>query len=249
MHSTMANHEESMRDRILTTIAADGVEPKPRWHFLLREGVVWAVAAGAFVLGSIASALSLYIADASRFMEHTIEFSSLDLVFEAVPLLWIALALGALFYTVHAVRETRRGYRAPTAWLVLVALIASVGAGSVLYAQGLGAALDRYLLEAVPFYPRVSGFRPMHWMRPPEGIIVGTVEDIDRASGGCVVHDLGGREWVVRVASSSNSVTLREGAMVRLFGTTTSDGVFEAREVRPFHGRGGFPPRGGMLRE
>jgi hypothetical protein len=234
---------DTMRARVLTSIEKQGIIPKPRWHFLLREWVVWLVALLAFVIGSIASALSIYIADSSRFMEHAIELSNLDVLFEVIPFIWLVLLGLAVFYSVHALRETRKGYHFHTSWLVLLAVVASVGMGSVLQAQGIGAALDRYLLAEAPFYPPISGFQPAHWMRSQDGVIAGVV--IEMGTSSFTMHALDGKEWVVTRSTSTVSNCppgedqIGEGVRVRMIGTSTGEGTYEAYEVCQFHGRGG----------
>jgi hypothetical protein len=239
-----------LSERVLGVIETDHLTPKPRWHFLLREWVVWFMAFGAFVVGSIASALSIYIADASRFMEHTIEISRIDVVFEAIPFVWLALLVVAIFYSVHALRETRRGYRFHVSWLVGAAVVASIGMGFILDAQGFGAALDRYLLVEAPFYQPVSGFSPGHWMRPQEGVIAGVVLNVDGDT--FTVRSLDGSDVEVRRSTTtvatcpSGEDEIGQGVRVRIMGTSTGEGTYEAYAICEFHGRGGpFPTTGG----
>lgn len=233
----------SIRDRVLDSISQRGITPKPRWHFLLREGVVWLVALGAFVVGSVASALSIYIANASRFMEHAIELTNLDTLFGVIPFVWLALFGVAVFYAVHAVRGTSRGYRFHAGWLVLLAVVLSNGMGYVLHAQGLGAVLDHYLLAEMPLYPPMSGFRPGHWMRPESGVIAGVVIHTDGTV--LTVHPLEGSDLAV-VRSTSTIVAcpgtgreIIEGMQVRIVGTSTGEHTYEAYAICEFRGRGG----------
>ncbi len=245
---TEASSDDSLRDRVLSSITEQGITPKPGWHFLLHESVVWSIALAALVAGSIASALSIYIASASRFMIHTIHASSLEGLFEIVPVVWLLLFGCAIWYSIHAMRDTRRGYRFSIAWLVVFAIMVSNGIGYLLYVQGFGAALDRYLLSEVTMYSPMSGFRPGHWMHVQEGVIVGVVLEMQPDS--FKMRSLDGEVWhVVRSTTTVASCPfgdreIREGVPVRLQGTTTGSGVYEAYEVCEFRGRGS-PSRSG----
>jgi hypothetical protein len=241
---------ESVRNRVLASIETQGLSPKPRWHFLLREGVVWMVVAGAFIVGTIASALSIYIMHASQFMIETIQYSDIDVLFDAVPFLWIALFGIAVFYAVHALRETRRGYQYRTAWLVSGALVASVGVGYLLNLQGFSAMLDRYLLTEAPLYRPISGFRPHPWMRAEAGLLAGRVLTVEGDQ--FTVRTIEGDEWRVIKGTTtmmtppcpSGNPELVEGMQVRILGTSTKAGMYHMYSVCEFRGRGGSPLRG-----
>lgn len=235
-------NEHTVRDSVLSRITAEGIAPKPAWHFLLREWVVWIAASVAFVVGSIATALSVYLVHTSLYMEWQIEQSSIDRLFELVPFFWLCCIVLALFYTIHAVRETRHGYRYSSAWLVVGALATSMLLGTVAEAQGVGAILDDYLISHVPAYQPLTGFRPHRFMNPAQGIHAGTVLTIDHEK--LRVRTLGEKEVEVILTPETvihTRVLLEKGAPVRFVGTTTMhNGVerFEVSEVGPFRGRG-----------
>jgi hypothetical protein len=177
-------------------------------------------------------------------MVHTARLSDIDVLFEAVPLLWLVLLSVGMFYTVHAFRGTRNGYRVRTAWLVLGALVASVGAGYGLHAAGVGEALDRYLLTEAPLYRPMSGFHPRHWMHAPAGVLVGEVTHVE--SDAFTLRTLEGEEWRIVEGTTTDPIppcgartgTVREGLRVRVFGTTTSEGTYVRFALCDFQGRG-----------
>lgn len=251
--------KQRLSDRVLEQIDHEGIAPKPAWHFLLREWVVWLIAGVALVVGSVATALTLYIHDASRFIEHQIHVSDLAAIFHAIPLFWLALVALALFYTVHAVRETRRGYRYNPGWLVGFALGVSIAIGASAHSAGVSESIDRYLIEEVPAYRPLTGFAPKHWERPQAGVVAGVVEAVEEEV--ITVRKIDGGSIEVEIKPETTVVgaqTIREGARVRVVGTSTRrDGAsaeaermeqeqhqaqvtFEAHEVAPFKGRGGM---------
>jgi len=241
MHDSATTvHDRPLSERVMDTLDERHLTPKPRWQFLFHTWVVRAVAACAFLTGSLATALTIYIVQASQFMELRIEFSRLDTLFEIVPFVWLCLVGVGVFYAVYGVRHTGTGYRYRSGVLVVGAVFASVAGGVGLHASGVSEMIDRYLLVTVPFYGPMAGFQPHHWMRPPEGIIAGTVTTLNTPVQQCTVRDLKGTVWTVHFASSTvQGGAVQEGVRIRIVGTTTGAGVFEAFEVRPFRGRGG----------
>ena len=235
----------AMSDRILDTIEKQGITPKPKWHFLLREWVVWSVALLALVLGSIASALTIYIVNATRFVEQEIHFSDLNTLFHLFPVLWLVLLGLGIFYTVYALHTTRRGYRWHSSWLVSAALLVSILVGWTAHAAGLGASIDRYLIAEVPLYKPLTGFEPMHWMNPNVGIVAGVIESVGEEE--FIIRSLDGELFEITTTATTTMhdlMEIKEGVPVRVAGTTTDEEVFEASHVAPFRGRGGGKGRG-----
>jgi hypothetical protein len=249
------HHTSLMSEKILETIKKEGITPKPKWQFFIREWVVWGIVVLALFVGSIATALTIYIANASRFIEHQIIFSDIRYLFQIVPLLWILLFGIAVFYTVYALRETRRGYKWNPAWLVGTALALSVLIGSSTFASGIGEVIDMYLLTSVPFYKPLTNFQPKMWMDNDRGVIAGVVTEVSDTT--FTVQKIDGALLEVTISEDTKILSpfgLHEGMRVRLVGTSTKQGgeefeCFEAMEVSPFKGRGGMmrfenPPSG-----
>ncbi len=235
--------QENITNKVFDVIEKKGITPKPKWHFVLHEWFVWAVALFALLLGSIATTLTLYIANASRFMIHHIEFSKIDDVFEMIPFLWLVLLLVGIFYTVYALRDTKGGYKWHVSWLVGIAIVLSVLLGSVAYTAGIGEQIDSYLLSEMPFYKSMTSYHHKHWEDNDSGVIAGTV--IDFNSNTIKVQRFNGEIFEVNITPES-SVRLQspmcEGMKVRIIGTTTEDcgGCFKVDDVTVFHGRGGM---------
>lgn len=244
-----------MSERILATIEKQGITPKPQWHFFLKEGFVWGMAVVALFVGSVATALTLYIGNASRFIEHHIVFSDVRYLFQMIPLLWLFLFGIGVFYTVYALRETRRGYRWSPAWLVGLSLVASILVGASAYAMGISEVIDRYLLTTMPLYKPLTNYEPKHWMNREEGIVAGVVTDI-AATSSFTIQKLDGASLKILIRPEHATFEIEKlhiGMRVRLVGTTTYVGneeVFEMFEIAPFRGRGGMmmhtPPRSPM---
>jgi len=232
----------NMTERVLGAIESSGAEPRSRWYFLLHEWVVWFVAGLCLMLGSVATALTIYIAQASLFIERQLSLSDIGLFVSLLPYLWLLLLGAGLIYGLHAYRKTAHGYRAQSGWVVGLSIVLSVFVGSTLHAAGVGATIDRYLLNQVPLYGPMSGYYPEHWQAPHEGVAVGVVDVVEQDH--LVLQGLDGR--VIDVVLEQETVVgehvlLEPGASVRVYGSTTDGEVIyvEAEDIRPFRGRGG----------
>jgi len=231
-----------MSEKIMELIEQKGLSPKPRWHFFVREWVVWGMVCLALLVGSLATTLTIYIGNASRFMERHILFSDLLFLFRLVPFLWLFLVCIAVFYTVYALRETRRGYRWSSSWLVAGAIGVSILIGSSAHALGVGEAIDRYLLSEMPLYRPLTSFHPKMWMDMEQGVVAGTVMNVEQEM--FMIQKLDGDVLKVIIVPENDESfpRLHEGMRVRVVGTTTIEGgesVFAGTAVEPFHGRGG----------
>lgn len=233
-----------MSERILDVIEKKKLAPKPKWHFFLKEWFVWGMVFVALCVGSIATALTMYIANASRFIERQIIFSDIFFLFKLIPLVWLSLFGVAIFYTVYALRETRRGYRWSPAWLVGASLALSIILGSSVYASGISEAIDRYLLTEMPIYKPLTNFEPKMWMNTELGVVAGVVTDVEEET--FTIQQIDGELLEVLpspLCTETMLEELHEGMHVRLVGTTTQQGgqaLFEISEVQTFYGRGGM---------
>lgn len=233
----------ALSTRVFGAIEHDHIRPHSSLHFLMREWVIWAVAALALVLGAMATALTIYIAGASQFIEESIERSSLDVWFQMVPMFWLLLIAIGIYYTAHAVRETKRGYRYNPGWVVSGALGLSIALGYAVHLAGASEYIDNRLLESVPLYQPLTAFKPAQWMKPNAGVLAGVIESV--ATDTIEIRSLDGDVHTITLTPDTNVLKpalMREGMPVRVEGTTTEpDGeiIFTARVVGPFMGRGG----------
>jgi len=250
--SSENSNTSPLSDKVLEVIEKEGLKPKPRWHFFVKEWVVWVVAFFALGVGSMATALTLYIANASRFIEHHIVFSDIRYLFQMVPFAWILLGGIALFYTVYALRETRRGYKWSASWLVGVALGVSMILGIGVYATGFSEYVDRYLLNEIPLYKPLTNFQPKLWMDERSGIVAGMVTEV-LPNNTFEVQKIDGSLLKVELSTEfdrGKMAMLQEGVRMRFIGTSTKNGdedVFIVENVEPFRGRGGMMMQKGHL--
>jgi hypothetical protein len=183
--NTMDNEPLSGSDRIagavLRRIREESIEPRPRWHFLMREGVIWALGAVSIVVGALAVAGILFeLRFAAWDLYLATHESFFDFVFDALPFVW--LVLFGLFGTAVclSVRHTRRGYRYPPAILIGGSFVASCVVGSAIFLVGAGRFVDESLGRLVPLHQPLFERERMLWSSTEKGRISGVVIDAPR---------------------------------------------------------------------
>ncbi len=237
-------NDNSITENVFNVISEKNIKPKPKIHFLLHEWFIWALAIFAFFIGVISTSLTIYIFNASRFIEHHIKLSKIEFIFQTIPFLWLLLLMFGVFYMAHAIKETKKGYKWSSSWIILMAIISSVLFGFIAHAFGFSNYLDDYLLAEMPYYKEFTNYHERHWMNPEAGVMAGVV--IDVSNNNVILRRFDGKEFKIITNENTNFdivEDLNEGMKIRVVGTTTSiDGseVFEVFSVSPFYGRGGM---------
>ena len=54
---------ENLEQKIIDKIKTGSLSPKPRWHFLLKERLVWTIGLLALLVGAAAVSVMLYLAN------------------------------------------------------------------------------------------------------------------------------------------------------------------------------------------
>ena len=117
-------------ERIIEAIKRQGIEPRPRWHFLLKRSVLWSLVALSTVLGGISVAVIIFIfidhdANARAYLNESF---FVDLL-ETIPYLWFGTLFLLVGITQYAVRLTKSGYRYTTTRIVGAVMVSSVVLG------------------------------------------------------------------------------------------------------------------------
>lgn len=142
-------------EKVVSALNERGIEPKPRWHFLLKRSVFWSLAALSVLIGGIAVSVAVYVffdndgifLSGNKALQETL----FDIA-QSIPYIW--LLVSALFtasaYLVF--RKTKKGYRYATAQVVGIVLVASVALGVLLDAFDFGQMVHKYLLTNTSVY-------------------------------------------------------------------------------------------------
>ncbi len=225
-----------LEKKILETIAAQKLAPKPAYQFLAKRSVFWALAIISILLGAINFAMiqfvvSDYFATGWRVLDN-IHYNETLI---GLPVLWLMMAGLFAVSAVYGLRHTKRGYRISSSRLAGVSILASVLLGAVLHATDAGRSLHMYLANNFAAY-RTSTYVPFdEWSRPEQGHLGGTVIK-DLGNGKIQLKDFTDKVWTVDVSAARIVLdnTLLEEGDIAVVGAQTGPDTFRALTVSEF---------------
>lgn len=239
-----------LSEKIVAKIELDRIAPIPKWHFLLKEGVIWTIAVIAVVVGALAVAVSLHLL--------TVPLDTLPAVsvreelwskLATIPYLWVGIMGLFLFVAYHNFHHTEGGYRWKTFHLAVLTALVSVVLGMILLGTGLVPSINGYFVRNVPGYTQYGDMRGMIWMRPQEGRLAGRIRAINARTNTMTLIDLRNKTWEITYTPETLVRTdLSRGEQVKVLGKQTGFNTFDAYEFRPWEGQGMMQGNRRMMR-
>ncbi len=145
-----------LSDNILKKLQAQGVTPKPRWHFLLTRSVFWTLAVVSVLIGSMAFAVGIFVfIDNSEVSPAAMEQSQIADVAQNIPFIWLGVLTLFTLSAYFGFRNTRSGYRYATAKVILSVILASILLGLILDEFDFGQRTHEFLLSHTHFYDSI----------------------------------------------------------------------------------------------
>ncbi|HRY60171.1 MAG TPA: hypothetical protein P5096_02220 [Patescibacteria group bacterium] len=222
---------------VLEEIKEHHITPKPKWEFLVRDYVIWAMFGILVLIGSIAfSALIFMITNHDWDIYRNLGQSFWQFLLLSLPYFWIVLVIAFSIFAWYDLKKTRAGYRYTFTKIGLANIGLSILLGTAFFYSGIGMKIENIFADNMPFYRVIHPGRGITvWENPDKGLLVGEVTGfID--DEGFNLRDLKNQDWIV---SALNSVWPREvksniGMIVRIIGKQTGKDTFQAIEVRPW---------------
>jgi hypothetical protein len=225
--------------KILQKIKTDNVRPYPKWHFLFKRSVIWAVFSLSILLGSIASAVAMFqLRYAEWDLYQHFSHSLIEFALLVVPILWLAFLLGFTGFAYYYFRRTEQGYRYRTLWIIAGSIVLSIIGGVLLSTAGLPEKLEPIFLDNIPFYQKWQARKQRVWMSPSEGLLAGKITTVisDRKIH---IEDLEGNPWEIDITDTVWRGRLKpaKDLKIKMLGQKKEAGLFIADEIRPWRGR------------
>lgn len=254
--------ENELSKKIVEKIKQENIQPKPKWHFLLKDWVIWIVGGLAFVGGGIIFAVILYFYTTHDFeLYHLMEESSVAIYLKTVPYIWVLLLALFVFLADYQLRHTKDGYKYSLWKLFGVGMGASVVLGIGFYFIGANEIIEEQL-EHEPLWLLEYTRPAMHSMgQPEEGLLVGKVlevksfaqeniegfddedyddlpeELLDEEYSELLLKDPHNDIWKVMYYQEEQERGLHENMHIRVIGDIIGENEFEAELIRPFKNR------------
>lgn len=222
--------------KLVEKIKEEKISPKPRWHFLLKNGVVWASGILALLIGAAAVSVMIYLLKYSGWeLRAETHKSFMEFFLLTLPYFWIVFLGLFVFLLYYNVKHTKTGYRYPI-WMISVSgVLASIILGSVFYMFGLGRKIDNVLGEKAPLYEIVINRQMSFWFAPEEGRLSGMIAS-EVSDGRFYLIDPVGNAWQVSGRDFDDEELpefLKAGEPVSIVGRVTGKDTFRADFVKP----------------
>lgn len=222
--------------KALHQIQKKHLSPRPVWQFRLLSVALWFGVALSFVLGGLS--LSVFL-----FMLRTNDW---DLAY--IPIFWVIMLFTFWLLSPRLLASTRYGYRLTSRQFVFFNFAISLVLGVILVQTRLPRLLDTTLQQASPVYGQLVPHKQDFWNQPNAGRLSGVI--ISKENGTIKLKDWQGNLWTVIIRTDITPdmnfsatiirprVKLVIGEEIKIFGKTQDKSLFEAREIRPWQGRG-----------
>lgn len=225
-------------EKVLEQIDACKICPKPKWHFLLRNYVVWTAFIITVILGSLSfSVIVEMLATGDWDIYKYSGKSFLEFCLLIFPVSWMIFLIIFAFLAYYNWKHTKHGYRYRTYAIMLLSVGASGVLGFVLYNVGLGKKVDAMATRSVPFYHKSKDeAKESLWLQPDRGLLSGEIVEINDEKN-FIIKDSSGNTWDVQITEETikHECCKRKGKSVRIIGKKQKGDQkeeFVAREIR-----------------
>jgi hypothetical protein len=231
-------------EQLLNSIKEKKMEPKPKWHFILKECLIWVAGILFLIVGAISFSLiirMIRLSELGRFSR--INYNPFEFIFLIIPIFWLALLIGFIVIIYYDFKMTKKGYRYPAIVIALTVFFASAGLGVIFSGVGVGEGVDDIISRNAPggLYNRVINPHVIFWSAPEEGRISGLVINIIDKNRFNIL-DIAKKEWTLIEEDpkdiAGNSVEI--GRPIRAIGKKISDSQFIVDEILPIDAGRGF---------
>jgi len=226
--------------KILDKIKEKNVQPYSKWHFIIRRSLIWILFVMALVLGSLACGVVIFQlrhADWDLYPYLNMDYGTFVLL--NLPYFWLVFLLVFMGVAYFYCRRTERGYRCPTAWLIMASVIFSFAGGIVAYRVDLAERLEVVFRNNIRAYRVLQDRKAAIWLAPEKGLLAGEIVKIISVKE-IQLKDLNGRMWRMDIGHARWRGFLKAsvGLKIKIIGKITGKNYFMVKEVRPWQGRG-----------
>lgn len=220
----------NISQNILDKIKKEQITPIPKWHFLLKKGVLWSFFTLSILIGSLAFSVILrLLVDSDWDISNLLCGSYWRCIIMNLPYFWLVFLLGFLALAYYHFRHTTKGYRYTSFWIVGGSVVISMLIGFSFFTIGVARHAEEIFENNMPFYERVMQNRTSLWQHPERGVLAGRILQIEPRQF-LILLDFAEHEWEVILAEKHPP--LMPGMRVKILGTQRGPGKFEAREIR-----------------
>lgn len=225
---------KNVSKKILAEIEKRHLSPKPRWQFLLKRWLFWALFIVSTFFGGLAIAIIIFI-----FLDHDPNVSLYlhQTMFEdillTIPYVWLVMFSLFIIVSWYTFRHTKKGYRHRTILIVTFSLLISVILGLLLNTIDVGERIHDFLMQNVPYYNTIIRTLEDEWSQPQKGLLGGVIIETKEKQDYIVIRDFRGNIWHIDIASvqQQGEVNLKVDSKIKIVGEIESPGIFIAHDI------------------
>lgn len=228
--------EKDFSKEVLEKIKNEQIKPISKWHFVLRDSVVWLVFAASIVLGALSFSVILHFWEINDWdAYYRLSENFLAFILMTMPYFWLICFMLFAFLAYYYLKHTRTGYRLEFARVVVWNLALSLFFGSILYSVGAGRRAESEFAEKSQFYKELRNEQEKIWLRPEKGVIIGRVTYIAQSGEILELDDPHQVTWIVDTSDTEyfQGFVAQKGFMIKIFGKRGEENFFIAEEIRP----------------
>ena len=150
---------KQIEKKILEKIKREGIKPKPRSYFVIRNLSFWGLSFSFVLVGGISFASILYkISDSYSILQSVFNnsFSILHYLFYLVPYFWLAILFIFLILAIINFKKTEFSYRYNINLILLYMLLSVVVLGVFMFYLGVSQKTEILSQKYIPFYDRYT---------------------------------------------------------------------------------------------
>ncbi len=236
--------EKDISQTVLKTIKDQGISPRPRWQFLLKDYTLFLATAIFVIFGGFTMATIMHTIVMSDWDIYGRIYGSLwKFILLSLPYFWFILFLLFLWLAKYYFQHTDKGYKFGWQILAAVSIFLSLVLGFVFYRLGWGGSVDSLFAKNVPFYEQIINPRARVWQSPERGFLAGVILELGDYQ--MIVRDLNSKEWLVSLEDADEAgqeifARLSLGQPVRIVGQALEGDIFYAEIILPMRGLNGL---------
>lgn len=218
-------------EHLLEKIKNENISPKPRWHFLLKNYVVWSFGALALIFGSAAISVIIYLLKYNNWeLGLKLDGGFLAFFLMTLPYFWLIFLGLFIFALSYNIKHSPKGYRYSLSFIIIFAILLSIILGELFFLLGLGRKIDDILGQKAPLYAEMFNPQMGFWLRPEDGRLAGLAV---LGEEGLNIIDPTGKVWeIILPLQSLNNLESLDGQPLNLIGEIKAENVFEAKLLK-----------------
>lgn len=223
--------------KIIETIKEKHITPRPKWHFVMTNALVWLFFAICVCIGAMSFSIILFsIQQADFSLISHMSHSKTELFLGLFPFFWLVGLLVFLVTAFFVFQKSKKGYK--FTWMRLFGFNTVFGIllGTLFFIDGGSQWLEETFANKVSYYESIHEKKMKIWMNPEDGFLSGTIDEIN----GDTLHltDFNNVKWNIDYSDAfiPPIILLEKGEQLKLIGEIIKPNHFHVKEMRPWDG-------------